>query len=483
MTMTAFPEGGLALGQLQHFFREGYEQAQVLARPLVVSLSEPIGQFDPIQLFECACPLITARHFWSQPGEGFAILGLGVVRAIETTECAETPSRFEQAAESWQSLMAEAHIEAPFSLPGVGPVFLGGFAFDADTPATPLWQGYPHGRLVLPQLTYTRRDGEAWLTYNARLAPDSDPETEAGTLITLRDQLHADLRRGRRRPDNGAFPSTTAHELRPASAWQADVADAAQAIREGELEKVVLARAVQLRSSKSFNLGRALQNLSANYTGCYVFAFAQGERCFLGATPERLLRLHEGEVLTMSLAGSIRRGETVEEDEHLGQALMDSAKDRREHALVVQSMIEALDEACFDLQWGREPSLLKLDNIQHLCTPIVGQLDGGHTIFDLVQRLHPTPAVGGRPRERGLEMIRECEELDRGWYAGPIGWLNDQGEGEFAVALRSALLHPDTATLFAGCGIVGDSDPEREYAESELKLKPMLMALTGHSPE
>ena len=149
--------------------------------------------------------------------------------------------------------------------------------------------------------------------------------------------------------------------------------------------------------------------------------------------------------------------------------------------VVVRALVEALSETCPRLHYSETPSLLKLGNIQHLCTPITGQLANGHTLLDLVERLHPTPAVGGRPREAALRLIREREGLDRGWYAGPVGWLNAEGEGEFAVALRSALLHGNTATLFAGCGIVADSDPVREYAESRLKLKPMLTALGAHS--
>jgi isochorismate synthase len=481
MTLTIHPENTIAVEQLQNFFREGHERAQHLNRPVVASLCAPVEAFDPIQIFDCARQWVSARYFWSQPREGFTIVGLGAAQTIEISECAGIPSRFEQAAEAWAQVMAEAHIEAPFNLPGVGPVFLGGFAFDAGTPATQLWQGYPHGRLVLPRLIYTQRDDETWLTYNAVLDPHDDPDAEAEALNVLHDRLTQDLGRGRRLYHSGAFPSTTVRELRPGSAWQADVARAAQAVRDGELEKVVLARAVQLQTSKPFNVTRALRQLSTNYTGCYIFAFAQDERCFLGATPERLVRLHDGEVLTMSLAGSSRRGETRDEDKQLGQALLTSAKDRREHALVVQSVIEALTDSCLTLQWGDEPTLLKLGNIQHLYTPIVGQLADGYTIFDLVEQLHPTPAVGGRPREAGLAFIRECEELDRGWYAGPVGWLNDQGEGEFAVALRSALIRDNIATLFAGCGIVGDSDPEREYAESMLKLRPMLNALTGFS--
>lgn len=269
----------------------------------------------------------------------------------------------------------------------------------------------------------------------------------------------------------------TMRELRSAEAWQADVASAAQAVRRSDLEKVVLARAVELEAPRPFNAGRALRHLAAHYDGCYIFAIAHAGQCFLGATPEQLIKLTNGELRGMSLAGSIRRGKTPEEDRQLGEALLTSEKDRSEHTVVVRGMVEALYDASVNLTVG-ETTLLKLSNIQHLYTPLIGELADGHTLLDLVARLHPTPAVGGRPRQEALALIRACEQLDRGWYAGPVGWVNHRGDGEFAVALRSALLADNRATLFAGCGIMADSNPEREYAESSLKLKPMLVALT-----
>jgi isochorismate synthase len=161
----------------------------------------------------------------------------------------------------------------------------------------------------------------------------------------------------------------------------------------------------------------------------------------------------------------------------LGEQLLASAKDRHEHEVVVRTVVEALGPLCDQLDVGATPSLLKLGNVQHLYTPVTGHLCSACTLLNVVERLHPTPAVGGRPREAALALIREREGFDRGWYGGPVGWIDQRGEGEFAVAIRSALLHGTQATLFAGCGIVADSDPEREYAEAALKLKPMLSAL------
>ena len=212
-----------------------------------------------------------------------------------------------------------------------------------------------------------------------------------------------------------------------------------------------------------------------------MFAVARGDECFLGASPERLVRLRHSNVRATCLAGSIARGATPEQDRQLGEDLLASDKDRAEHAFVVRAICDELVELC-DGRISTGPlSLMKLRNIQHLFTPIVGRVESGRNILDLVERLHPTPAMGGTPREPALEMIRRYEGMDRGWYAAPVGWMDARGEGEFAVAIRSALLRGSAAALFAGCGIVVGSDPEREYAESCLKLRPMLSVL-GANP-
>jgi isochorismate synthase len=199
--------------------------------------------------------------------------------------------------------------------------------------------------------------------------------------------------------------------------------------------------------------------------------------CFLGATPERLVRL-EGRFLKADcLAGSAPRGATEEEDRRLGEALLADAKERHEHALVVQAVREALAPVCSSFCAPETPGLLRMPNVQHLHTPVRGTLRGQTSILELVERLHPTPAAGGLPREAALPLIRRYEPFGRGWYAAPVGWLDALGDGEFAVAIRSALIRGQEALLYAGCGIVAASDPDREYAESCLKLRPMLWAL------
>jgi isochorismate synthase len=273
-------------------------------------------------------------------------------------------------------------------------------------------------------------------------------------------------------------------DLLSAETWKQIVADAVREMRQGAYDKVVLARAVQMIDlQQPFDVAQTLQRLSAGYPGAYVFALQRGKHYFVGATPERLIcaraeTSHSPYVIqTMALAGSAPRGTNEIEDKRLGMELLKSEKNQIEHRVVVETIRSALSNLCSRVWVAHEPHLLKLKNIQHLETAITGDLLPGHSILEAIEDLHPTPAVGGYPRHVALETIRRTEQLDRGWYAGPIGWIGAGGCGEFAVALRSGLITGRSATLFAGCGIVADSEPESEYAESCLKLQVMLRGL------
>jgi isochorismate synthase len=268
------------------------------------------------------------------------------------------------------------------------------------------------------------------------------------------------------------------HNLLPIEEWQELVRQMTQQIQAGAYQKIVLARGVQMFDTNgAFDIAAVLQRLRESYADAYIFALQRGEHYFVGATPERLVLADGGQLRTMALAGSAPRGETAEEDRLLGEALLHSQKNQGEHEIVVATLRNALASICSEVRIADTPELLHLKNIQHLKTPIEGKLQPGHSILDAVQALHPTPAVSGFPASIALKEIREHEQLDRGWYAGPVGWVDANGNGEFAVALRSALIHADTATLFSGCGIVADSDPQSEYAESCWKLLVMRRGL------
>ncbi len=446
--------------KLAGLIEAAYDQSRRQRRPILVSLTQRVQSIEPIDVFGAAAG--TDRMLWSQPDAGFSLTGIGAARVIETAG----EHRFSATAEIWNELCSGALIEqgdAP-----CGPTLLGGFAFDI---VGPQWSGYPEGRMVLPRLCLIGDRGRCWLTVNAVICPDTPPPL--AELCGLRGIAAA------HHPSNGhASPAKPRlSELRPSTQWRSEVAAAAQAVRRGDLGKVVLARAVRLQSRHNFDPTLALRRLSAGYPTCDVFAIAHGDRCFLGATPERLLKVRGGQVSTTCLAGSYARGGSDHADRELAHALMADPKERREHALVLEDLTEKLSASCISLDLPAQPSVLKLPNVQHLCTPISGRLAPGRSALQIIEQIHPTPSVGGQPREAALRFIRARERLDRGWYTGPVGWLDYRGEGEFAVAIRAALLHGAQATLFAGCGIVADSDPEREYAESCIKLTPMLTAL------
>jgi len=254
---------------------------------------------------------------------------------------------------------------------------------------------------------------------------------------------------------------------------------ATAAITAGTLDKVVLARVCEVRLDETIDAAAPLATLDTQYGDSYRFLFEpRPHHAFLGATPELLVSVAGRAVTTMALAGSAARGQTPDEDEALAVALLASAKDRHEHQLVVDAVRAHLAEAAGELTAPAAPVVLRLRNIQHLLTPIAGRLRRpGEGALRLARRLHPTPAMGGVPPERALAFLRDAEPTPRGWYAAPIGWIDGALDGVFAVGIRSAVTQHDRAWLYAGAGIVAGSSPEREWAETALKFRPMLGAL------
>ncbi len=451
--------------------REAHQRAVRLGRPVLASVALPVPATDPLAFFARGQQLAEERLLWTCPRTGYAMVGVDADWVIEP----DASVRFRDANARWKVLQADAVLDLPPAAPsGVGPVLMGGFAFDPDRPTTALWDGFPAGRLVFPRYLLTCVDGATWLTVNHVAMPDAEVADAAETSETVTSLLAGSMV-----SSDLTAPAPTVEDGMSAVEWKAIIAALTREMRAGRVEKVVLARLCQLTAEQPFDLVVALDRLRNRYPSCFVFAIGRGRQCFMGATPERLVRLREGMVSTMCLAGSIARGATEDEDRRLGEALLTSEKDRAEHAVVVRTLRGTLGELCEDLAPVDTPVLLKVSNIQHLLTTMVGRVAGDRTILDLVERLHPTPASGGAPRETALRLIRERERLDRGWYAGPVGWLDGRGEGEFAVALRSALVRDAQAFLFAGCGIVADSDPQSEFEESRWKLRPMLAALGG----
>ncbi len=449
-------------------------RARERGRPVLVSVTTRVGLRDPLALFARGAGVTHNRFFWSVPATGFELTGLGAAWSFVPSDSAD---RFTASAAAWRQLVADAVIDADPDIPLAVPLAVAGFRFDPDQPASNLWRDYPLALLVVPRLLIIRQGELTTLTVNG-MVDERSSTLALGAAAARRLQALIGLPWRAQRPPSDLQVDVS---LDPAE-WKAIVADAVSDLRAGALEKVVLARAVRLRGAEPFDTAATLDQLRRDYPHTFIFAVARGGRTFLGASPERLVSLRQGQVAASALAGSAPRGATPAEDEALATALLNSAKDRAEHDFVAQMIRHALADYCARVHAPATPEIMRVRNVQHLFTPITAEIKAGFDIFDLVARLHPTPAVGGKPKPAALAWIRARERLDRGWYAAPVGWVDANGDGEFAVALRSALVGRREATLFAGCGIVAASDPERELAETRIKLRAMLQAL-GASDE
>lgn len=458
--------------------REAHSRAREMGRPILAAVSLPVERLDPLALY-ASFTNETTSFYWERPNIGVSLAGIGAAAIID----ASGASCVSQVSRAWHEIIQSAVISATKDCDGndeSGPVGFGGFAFDPLARRASLWDGFPDGMLILPRLSLRCESDGVILALNRLIAPDDDIGYRTGEMLRDLTRLPDALRSSQDIAGNNSDEPLITHDILPQREWMDIVAGAIAGIRRGDYKKVVLARGVQAsREAGTFDISTALRRLRSTYPTAHVFALRRGDRVFTGATPERLVSVEDRLLRTMGLAGTMPRGQTDEQDRQLGAELLHSAKNREEHHIVVETIRDALEGLCSRLDIPSAPRLLKLRNVQHLETPIYGQLLPELSILDAVACLHPTPAVGGFPREAALAKIRRDERLDRGWYAGPVGWIDAAGNGEFAVALRSALVRGSEAALFAGCGIVADSDPESEYAESCLKTQVMLRALAG----
>ena len=404
--------------------------------------------------------------------DGSALAGLGTIRLLE----GRGPGRFADLAARWRELVAHAVADEPAGPPGSGLVALGGFAFAPDGGSTPTWDGFEPASMLVPEVAFARKAGVVWLTVNVELAPD---DTRQDAIARVERRL-AELR-DRQLPLLDPAPTGPCKVISPIppAHYEEAVARAVQRIRTGELEKLVLAREVEIHAPVDHGPEAVLGLLREAFPSCFVFAVGRGDATFLAASPELLVRREGQRASTVALAGSVRRSADPAVDDHLGEHLLRSDKDREENAIVARRIARALAPHAVWVTASPEPALVRVANIQHLGTPIRAQLASPIGAIELAALLHPTPAVGGEPGAVAGRLIPALEGLDRGWYASPVGWTDAAGDGEFCVALRCALLRGRLARCYAGCGIVRDSDPSAELAESEVKLQALLPLLAG----
>lgn len=403
--------------------------------------------------------------------EGSAIAALGCAVALE----AAGPERFAVVAQRWRALLASAAADPPEGPPGAGLVALGGFAFAPAGGGSEPWAGFAPGSLHVPEVAIARRGGQARLTFCALARPD---DTAAGVVARIEARI-GELQ-GAALPLLDPSPVTAAvvSSAMPPEHYEAAVERAVERIRAGALEKIVLAREVLVHAGAAHDAAAVHGVLREAFPACFVFCVGRGDRTFVAASPELLVRRQGLRASTLALAGTTRRSADPAVDDHLGEQLLRSAKDRSEQAIVARRIERALRPLAVWVTVAEEPVVVRMANVAHLATPIRAQLRSPVGAVELAGALHPTPAVGGEPLAVAAPLIPALEGIDRGWYAGPVGWTDANEDGQFCVALRCALLDGRQARCFAGVGVVRDSDPAAELAETEAKLQALLPVLS-----
>jgi menaquinone-specific isochorismate synthase len=391
--------------------------------------------------------------YWQQPSQGLAMLALGAACSIRP----EASDRFAAAADWWRERVNSAGSPPGFEAESLA---VGGFAFAPQlTQSDPVWSGWPRNLWVAPALVLERRGG------------DTSVQLQATDLAGVQQALALAAQALGACP--AAPPPQPAISMRDDPGhdwWDASVDAVLAAITDGSMRKQVLARRIRAHASAPIDAATVLRRLCDRFPGATIYAVRRGGRCFLGASPEELVGLHDGTIAAAALAGTSQGRD--------GTPLLSDAKELLEHAFVVDALRERLAPHCDQLDVPAGPQLMTLPNFAHLYTPLRGHLAEARGLLELIADLHPTPAVGAVPQAG--DRSTELEPFDRGWYAGPIAWARGEREGDAVVALRCALVDGDRAVLYAGCGILQGSDPEREWREARLKMEALCFALGSH---
>lgn len=454
---------------LRDFLAGCQVQAVQAGRPKLVSISLAVEALDPLAVLESIFDPREPHFYAEQPTVESALAGAEVAASVE----AEGPERFARvqrwAEELLDGAIAVGDVTAPFG----GPHVFAGFAFaERAEPGEP----FPAAYAFVPRWQVARAGATTTAVANLLVAPGADLEP----LTERVWRAHAKFRSFAfgEPPAAGTDEAGGGFTTSEVGNYAAAVNGALTCIARGGCNKIVLARAKDITARRPLHPLRVLNGLRQRFPECHAFSFTRGGgTSFIGASPERLVRVSRGVLETEALAGSMRRGGGASEDAALGAALLRSEKDQREHEAVLRDIVVRLESAGVRVEAPGAPRLRRLANVQHLLTPLRAAVPEGVRLLDLVAAMHPTPAVGGSPREAAVARIRDLEGFPRGLYAGALGWMNARGGGEFFVGIRSALVEGARCRVFAGAGIVAGSTPEKEFAETELKFAAMLQAL------
>ncbi|MFJ7953095.1 isochorismate synthase MenF [Lysinibacillus sp. NPDC096418] len=447
-----------SLGQNLHFYMETIEVSRLSALAFYAAGEERYkGE----------------RFYWQNREKTMTLVGLGHAYTIQNSA---KDDRFDGVEKEWISLTKNC-IKGQAELQ---PILFGGFTFDPQNEVSGEWTDFPEAYFALATYQLVLRDDKAYISVNL-VTKNAHAEEQFEVLRKERDHLiHAAQVK---EVKTYSKPEMINYFEPYKEQYLASINQVTSLIKEKEADKVVIARSLALQFKEQVGSQQVLSQVINEQPESYLFGLERNNLLFFGASPERLVKVEKGRAFSSCVAGSIKRGKTAEEDMVLGQSLLNDRKNGGEHQYVVDMIAETFRKNCTDMKIPTGPRLLKIRDIQHLYTPVEGQLNADATILQLTKHLHPTPALGGVPRQEAMAAIRKYEPMNRGLYAAPIGWLDAEGNGEFVVAIRSASLVDDKAYLYAGGGIVADSEPQSEYEETLVKFRPMLRALGGQLDE
>ena len=460
-------------GKLQSFLETIFEDSKTR----YAAFSFPVDTPDPLAYLEMRWQQTAFHYYWEKPSDEFAIAAGNELLKIESSgenRFQEIHSRFEDIKRSTAEFSAISH-------PYAGMFLLGGFSF-FDEVTSDLWQSFAPATFSVPRWMIIQSGKLSFATFAVQLSEFDGPDDLTHYLHEQLENVHETITRSTEnrseQPPTGTLSNTPDIKNSEYNKWTSSLERAKDLIKRNKFKKIVLARHVTVAEQSTIAPTQILNRLRQQFTSCYNFLYhnSSGDT-FVGSTPERLGTFRNQLFLTEALAGSIKRGDTATEDAILAKHLASSNKNMNEHRFVVKDIENRLHQHVSSLNRNSDPEIKKLSNVQHLYTPVRAKLKEESTILEIIGQLHPTPAVGGYPWQQAAPYLKELEDFDRGWYAAPVGWIDRDLNGQFSVAIRSAVAQDKRVWLYAGAGIVADSQPESEWDETALKFIPMLNAL------
>ncbi len=442
---------------------------------ILVSFAHPLEDYSFSDKIDRTVKLFERSFLLEKPDDNFLLLGLDEALAISENgdgRFAVTDKRVKELKNGFLNNWKNIDLSQI-------PLFMGGMKFMSEHSDSD-WQDFNDSTWFVPEITILCSGGKNFLFFNF-LKSGGFSKSAVTQKLSKKLEILLNQRTQQTSRERSHVKSITGTSPKDKKKWKNLVSQALELIEENRIEKIVLSRKVELLLSAEPDLDYIISDLRKSYSGCYIFIFHHGKSNFFGATPEKLARFDGGRVLIDALAGSAARGADPEEDSRLEEFLLNDSKNINEHNFVIEYIKSSISELTEDFSIESGLTVKKLANIQHLWSKISAVLKSPNTMLNVIKELYPTPAVCGLPKDVSLQLIKKLEGYKRGLYSGIVGWFNFNDEGEFAVAIRSALTTNNKLAAFAGCGIVNDSDPEAEFKETELKLKTILSLFTDEN--